>query len=57
MQVPAEVNDNVEPVTEHPVAVPLDAVYETEPVPNPPEVVRFMDAGYVPVVLVRVSAD
>ena len=56
IHVPAEVNDNVEPATEHPVAVPLDAIYETAPVPDPPEVVRGTDVGYVPVVLVTVSA-
>ena len=54
--VPADVYESVEPVTEHPVAVPLDATYETAPVPLPPEVVSDTDVGYVPVVLVTVSA-
>ena len=56
MHVPAEVNDSVEPATEHPVAVPLDAIYETAPVPEPPEVVRDTDVVYVPVVLVTINA-
>ena len=52
--VPAVEYESVAPVTEHPVAVPLEAMYDTPPVPLPPDVVKATDVGYVPAIEVTV---
>jgi hypothetical protein len=56
MQVPNEVAVKVDPETAQPVAVPLVTVKVTEPVPEPPAVVRVSEVPKTPVSEVIASA-
>jgi hypothetical protein len=55
-QVPALIEVNVDPLTAHPVAVPLMTVKVTAPVPDPPDVVRVSGVEKVPEVEVTERA-
>ena len=55
LHVPVDETESVEPLTEHVLAVPLPVTaYETEPLPEPPDVVSVNDVPALPDVDVNV---
>jgi hypothetical protein len=50
LQVPTDVNDNKDPVSLHDADPVSDTAYETDPVPEPPEIVKSTGVPNVPLI-------